>query len=51
MKWPLQVKETREAAEDIHRYAQVFVFALTVEGWQVHEFLSLSEPTFLFSSC
>lgn len=43
MKWPLQVKETREAAEDIHRYVQVFMFALTVEGWQVHEFLSLSE--------
>jgi len=33
IKWPMEAKETREAAEDIHRYAQVFVFALTVEGW------------------
>lgn len=35
IKWPLEAKETREAAEDIHRYTQVFVFALTIEGWYV----------------
>jgi len=33
MKWPLEVKETQEAAKDIHHYAQVFMLALTVEGW------------------
>jgi hypothetical protein len=33
IKWPLEARETREAAEDIHRYTQVFVFALTIEGW------------------
>jgi hypothetical protein len=30
--WPLAEKEHREAIEDIHRYTQVFNFALTVEG-------------------
>jgi hypothetical protein len=31
--WPLAIRETQEAVQDIHRYAQVFMFALTVEGW------------------
>jgi hypothetical protein len=30
--WPLTVKDHREAIEDIHRYTEVFNFALTVEG-------------------
>jgi hypothetical protein len=30
--WPLKDKEHREAVEDIHRYTQIYNFALTVEG-------------------
>jgi hypothetical protein len=35
LKWPFAAKEHREVVEDLHRYVQVFMFGLTVEGWYV----------------
>lgn len=33
IQWPLQARETRDAVEGIHRYVEVFMFALNIEGW------------------
>lgn len=32
LKWPFDEEETRQAAEDLHRFSQTFHFALTIQG-------------------
>jgi hypothetical protein len=33
LKWPLDEQEHLQAVEAVHRYAQIFQFSLTIEGW------------------